>query len=131
MAEPLMTVEVDIAEVLSALEKYPDVALPLIRGQAHVTAQRIARAARARVRRRTGLTAYGIQVREDTSGKGWMVVADREPYPILPYWLEFGTIHMQAYPFLFNSARLEEADHLRRVAQALQDASETQGFGGG
>ena len=62
---------------------------------------------------------------------GWRVyVEPMPPRPAnLPQWIEFGTKKMQARPFLFSSARLEEGAHVRRISEALTVAIEEQGLG--
>jgi HK97 gp10 family phage protein len=130
MAEPLMTITADVAGVLQALDRLgAEVAQRHVQAASRVTANKIDEEARRRVRRRTGKTAEGITVRDDFTGKGSVVVAERRPFSNLPGWLEHGTVHMRASPFLFNSARLEEGAHLQRIARALQDAIDEQGFG--
>jgi hypothetical protein len=47
----------------------------------------------------------------------------------LDIWLEFGTRHMEARPFLHASAQLEEGPHERRIQQAINDAIQEVGLG--
>lgn len=129
MAEPFFSVTVDAESLLQALRHLGPAAEPHIKAASRVTANRIADEARRRVRRRTGKTAEGIVVRDDFTGKGSIVAAERNPFPNVPLWLEFGTVRMRPSPFLFNSARLEESAHLERIARALQDAINEQGLG--
>lgn len=99
-----------------------------LKDAAYITAGAIAREARARVARATGETAQGITVQETYSRDGYVVFPHRPDQPGLPGWLEFGTEKMGARPWLFNSARLEELSHRRRVQQAIGFAIEDAGF---
>lgn len=44
-------------------------------------------------------------------------------------WLEFGTVHMTAKPFLFPAARLENTAHDRRMREAIEAAIADEGLG--
>jgi hypothetical protein len=118
-----MNVEADPREAIALLDRFGESAGRFVKPAAKVTADNIADGARTRVRRRTGATAAGIQVKEDFTGDGYVVVSASRPVN-LPAWLEFGTRTMQSFPYLFNSARLEEGPHLRRIEAALQDAAD-------
>lgn len=122
------TVEVDTAALFEAMDALMVSAEQHILDAARVTAEAIAREARARVARRTGETARGITVEPARVGIGWIVFADRQDEPGLPGWLEFGTDKMTARPFLFSSARLEEGAHMRRMVDALQQAIDDGGW---
>lgn len=122
MAEPFFEIEMDTRAVVAALDRLGDLAGPYVKEAAGVTAERIATEARARVARRTGVTLAGIGVREDASGLGYLVVADRQQFPLLPAWLEYGTKHMNARAFFGPSARLEEGPHMRRIEDAIDKA---------
>lgn len=127
----LATFEFDATSVLDALEALSDVVLERhTKPAARVTADNVAREASARVRRRTGETARGIEVREDYERAGYIVESKRQQFPLLPYWLEFGTQHMLPSPYFFASASLEEGPHERRMRQAIVDAIEESGLGG-
>jgi hypothetical protein len=117
-----LTIDVDNRSLLAALDRLGALAEKHVQAAAKETADRIAAEARARVARRTGTTAHGIGVDIARVGSGYVVFADRPDNPGLPGWLEFGTERMTARPFLFASARLEEAAHDRRIRQAVQDA---------
>lgn len=99
-----------------------------------VTADNVAREARQRLQRQlgpeaTGKTVAGILVELAESGDGYVVIAERNPFPDLPGWLEHGTRHMDARPFFDVSARLEEAAHRRRLEDAVQAAIDEVGLG--
>jgi hypothetical protein len=64
-----------------------------------------------------------------TMGRGTSSTSTVRTCPNLPLWLEFGTKHMTASPFAFNSARLEEGAHDRRTRAAVQDAIDELGLG--
>lgn len=124
-------IEVDADEVLAMLDRLGDKAEVLVHQASEVTAERIQEEARARARRRTGRLIEAIEVVEqDGPMHGFKVVVEdmtdergrrAEEFPI---WHEFGTEHMSAQPFLFNSAKLEEGPHFRRIVEAIEQAIE-------
>jgi HK97 gp10 family phage protein len=142
-----MTITVDTTALLAALDALPDRVHAHLKAAAKITAENIAREARARVARRTGETAAHIRVEETHSGDGYIVWVAPEvrvshhtmpsgrshtqkvTYNALAGWLEFGTRHMPARPFLFVSARLEEGAHDRRCREAVQAAIDETGLG--
>jgi hypothetical protein len=79
VADKLMTITTDSAELLRAIDRLPAVVQAKCKARAHVTAQRIAREARARVRRRTGRLAGSIEVREDYARVGYVVGTFLQP----------------------------------------------------
>lgn len=124
-----LTVDVDAREVLQALDRLSVAAERALKRAARETADAIAREARARARRATGRLAEAITVEEIASGYRVFVSPMQDPAggtraDNFGLWHEHGTKFMTAQPFLFSSARLEEGTHLRRVAEALQDAIE-------
>lgn len=123
-----LTIQVESAALFEALDALGVSAEKHIFDASRVTAEAIAREAAARVARRTGATARSLAVEPARVGIGWIVFADRVDMPGLPGWLEFGTKFMTARPFLFNSARLEEGAHTRRMLDALQQAIDDAGF---
>lgn len=132
MAEPLMTITVDITALLAAMAAIPDEVSKSLKAAAKVTAENIAREAKSRIARRTGQTAEGIRVEEARKGDGYIVfvgnpgTGGREH---VGFFLEFGTKFMSARPFLFASARLEEGPHDRRSREAVQAAIAVKGLG--
>lgn len=124
-----LTITVDATEVLELLHRLGDAADRHVHAASEVTAVRIRTEARARARRATGRLVNAINVREmGPPLLGFQVyVADmadergRRP-DIFPWWHELGTEHMAAQPFMSSAAELEEGPHLRRIAEALQDA---------
>jgi hypothetical protein len=132
---PLLKLEVDNAAVLAALDQLGDRAEIYIKTASKVTADRIAVEARGRIRR-SGEPTHGgthtadrVTVVESYDRSGWVVIVPHPEMPGLPGWLEHGTKFMEAMPALFPSARIEEGPHLRRIAEALQDAIEGVGLG--
>lgn len=119
-----LTIDADPKQVLKALSRLEVSLEKELKAVAKVTAEAIASEARGRVKRRTGETARGITVQEARSGSGYVVLVEQPENPTLDVWLEFGTKHMMAAPFLFASARLEEGPHMRRVIEAINDAIE-------
>lgn len=143
-----MTITADTRELLAALRAIPDAVAVHLKVAAKVTADRIADEARRRVARRTGATAAHITVEEARTGLDGYIIwvtpevrislhtmpsgrthTQRITYNALAGWLEFGTKFMTARPFLFVSARLEEAAHDHRAREAVQAAIDEQGLG--
>jgi hypothetical protein len=147
MAEPLLTVDVDDAQLLAMLEEFGPALEMRIKVESKETADRVHREALARIKRRTGETAAHLVVEESHDGKGYVVWVrpdvrlsfhtsgsgrthtQKVSYNAVGSWLEFGTRHMVARPFLFVSAQLEQAPHRRRVAEAVQDEINQRGLG--
>lgn len=130
MNEPLMSIEVDSAGLIAALDRLGPSVEARLKAAARVTADNIAKEARNRVRRRTGHTAAQIRVEEMTEKAGYVVRAnDLSTKKHVESWLEFGTVKMSAKPFLFVSARLENPSHDRRMREAIQDAIDDEGLG--
>ncbi len=112
-----------------------------VKAAARISADHIRTEMQGRLRRQlrggsTGLTEASITVVGDRTGWGWIVETMRDPFPMLPRWLEFGTkqgrpgSHASApRPFFFASATLEERAHLERVAAAIQAALSEHGLG--
>lgn len=139
-----MTIDADASSLIAALTRLPEVMAARCKAVAKVTADRIVVEARARVRRRTGVTAMSIHAEEAHSGDGWVVLPWDANFArqlldsgnnddvinfSLPGWIEFGTQTMSARPFLFNSARMEEGAHMRRLGEAAQQALDEIGLG--
>lgn len=126
---PLLTIDADDGAVLAALERFPELLEPVVVDVAGVTATRIAREATARVRVASGETQRGIGVEVARRGPGYVVFAQNPDMPGLPGWLEHGTEFMEASPFFFVAARLEEAAHDRRLAAAVVETIKGAGLG--
>lgn len=140
--------EVDARGLIDALNRLGPVADVVCKAVAYETAHKIQQSAFARVAVRTGETRSHITVEETHNGEGFIVWVEpdvlislhtnkktgrqhtqRVTYNALGGWLEFGTEKMTARPFLFNSARLEEGGHQRRLAEAIQDEIDDLGLG--
>lgn len=85
----------------------------------------------------TGETAKGIGVSEMYNGEGYVVYSVNRLMPNLPLWLEAGTKKgkprshaMPASPYFYNSVRLEERAHERRISDAVGQAIASEGLGG-
>jgi len=139
-----LTIEMDAAEVIAALSRLGDAAQPYINRAAEETSRAIVTEARARLSRQlspeaTGRTVQSITSRPAYDRNGFVVVAEREPMPNLPLWLEKGTKkgnrkghgggNMAPRPFFYSSALLEEGAHQRRVEDAVREALIDQGLG--
>lgn len=123
-----MIIDVDSRALFAAMDAVVADVEVRLKTNSKVTADRIASEAASRVKRRTGQTGDAITVAETHNGDGYVVYVggDRHHVGIM---LEFGTKFMTAKPFLFASARLEEASHDRRARQAVQDAIDEKGLG--
>jgi hypothetical protein len=142
MADKL-TIDVDTRALVAAMDRLGASAIQHTKRAAKATADRIVVEARARVRRRTGVTAASIHAEETRNGDGWVVLPWDEGFArslaesgnndrvnfSLPGWIEFGTDHMPARPYFFAAARMEEGTHDRRMRQAIVDAIEEVGLG--
>ena len=138
-----VTLDVETSRLLQALSRLEaSVVERHTKPACLVTAMRIQREARARVRRRTGRTAAGITVEESYDKQGYVVLpfndalersllsaGNDQQAENLPYWLEVGTRKMTKKPYFFESARLEEAGHDRRIKDAIQAAIDESGLG--
>jgi HK97 gp10 family phage protein len=123
-----MSITVDNRALFAAMDSVVPSLTPRVKAAAKVTADNIAREARARVRRRTGQTGDAITVEETHNGDGYVVFVGNDRHHI-GHFLEFGTEFMTAKPFLFVSARLEEGSHERRVRAAIDDVIAEKGLG--
>jgi hypothetical protein len=122
--------EVDnVPIVIAALGSVVPVVQPKTVAASKVSADAVADEARARVARRSGLTAAGIEVVPSFDGYGYVVRAARERMYMLPLWLEFGTKHMAKKEFLFVSARLEAPRYPPAVAEAVTEGITSVGLG--
>ena len=126
---PGLTLEVDAAVLMRALETGDVIIAKHVLHAAEMTAERIASEARGRVRRRTGRTARGIVVDRARIGVGYIVHVVEPENPGLPGWLEHGTKYMSAKEYLFVSARLEAGAHDQRMREAISDGIEEMGLG--
>jgi HK97 gp10 family phage protein len=88
-----------------------------------VTGFNVARGAKARVARRTGLLQMRIGWKSRPRSLSAVVGVERDAY----YWkfLEYGTKRMDAQPFMRPAALAEEDNHGRAVVQALERANAT------
>lgn len=130
--DKLFEIDVDTTALIAALRQVGVEVERELRAEASHTAQLIAKEAQSRLERQlgpeaTGKTVRGIKVIELTHEA--VVIAERNPYPILPYWLEKGTEHMRARPFFDASVRLEEGGFLRRVETIVQGVIDRSGLG--
>lgn len=135
MADQMLTIDVDAASLLRALNTLGPEAAKHLKAAAKETAEAIATEARSRARRfrKTGYTEEGISVEELHSGDGYVVWPWKRGRPIhqnakgqpaknVPIWLEFGTKYASKQPYFFVAAEMEKGPHMRRVAIALTDA---------
>lgn len=138
----LLSIDVDIAPLTAALRALPEAVRVETADACRITAEHIAREARARLQRQlgpgaTGQTVAGIIAEPAYDGNGYVVMADRDPFPNLPLWLEKGTrpgkrrnfARTPPRPFFYASIELEAGAHERRIVEAMQDAGGDVGLG--
>ncbi len=125
-----ITMEMDAAEVLAAIDALGPSCAEKTKSAARITANAVAIEARGRVRRRKGETLAGIAVEDTYDGVGYVVLSANEREPNLPHWLDKGTSKMDAHPYFDASAVLEERPHFERISDAIQQAINEKGLGG-
>src|SRR5579862_8573633 len=135
-----ITAMLDDSGLRAALAALPAALQDAVNAVAEETANAIVQEARARLQRQlgpnaTGATVAGITARRAFDGNGFVVVAEREPMPNLPLWIEKGTkrggkgSHTEpARPFFYASVLIETGAHQRRVADAIQGAINASGL---
>jgi HK97 gp10 family phage protein len=121
-------VTVDAGDFLDRLDSVPDALRVALNEASKTTANRIATEARSRIRRRTGRTAAAITVALAYRGDGYVVYVGA-PRTFVGRFLEYGTKFMSPKPFLFASARLEEAEHQQRIVEAVLRVLDEKGLG--
>ena len=112
---------IGLKEANRALKKLPDFAKAKAQDVMDVTAFNVSQGAQRRVRRRTGQLAGDIAwQRRPRSLSAVVGVAARSFY-----WkfLEYGTVKMEAQPFMRPAAEAEQHDHQQRMVKALTDAA--------
>lgn len=144
MSQSLMSIEVDLTDLFRAMDRASENIERRLKTVASATADRVVTGARSRVRRATGVTALGIHKEETHDKTGYVVLAwDPQLARRLsesgnnaavinrgkPGWIEHGTVHMEARPFFFQSARLEEGTYERQARQAIDDGIADAGLG--
>ena len=142
-----ITFEMDASKLLAAFDAVTEaIRLPTLEA-CRVTAENIAREARARVARRGPNPTRAQQGRppledlirvEPMVGRaavvGYVVIVqepvlDNSGAELLPFYLEFGTKEMAKRAFFFAPAALEKEPHRRRLQEAQQAGIEAVGLG--
>lgn len=129
----LLQIDVDTAEVLAMLDRLGEAAEVYAKEASMETAEAIDREATARVKRREGVTARNIvhtdHLPEYLGGEpgrnptsAFVYVEAKQRPDNIAIWLNFGTKFMAGDDFMFTAARLEQGNHLRRLADKLQEA---------
>lgn len=138
-----VTFEMDASKLLAAFDAVTEaIRLPTL-DACRVTAEHIAREARARVSRRGPNPTRAQQGRpplEDLirvepmhNGTGYVVIVeepvrDNSGAEYLPIFLEFGTVNMTRRVFFFAAATLEKEAHRQRLNEAVQAGVDAVGF---
>lgn len=112
---------VGIKEANRALKRLPEFAREDVQPVMDVTAFNIARNAQARVNRRTGFLANRIRWTSRPRSMSAVVGVAPEAY----YWkfLEYGTVRMDAAPFMRPAAEAEQSTHGAAMVRALEKAN--------
>lgn len=110
-----------VAELRAAFQRFPAAVTTALQKVARDTALRVKAGARALVPVDSGITRDSIDVQPDPARKRYVVAVfnapphvrkgrkDRTAYlPNLPLWIEFGTIHNPARPFLRPALEAED-----------------------
>jgi HK97 gp10 family phage protein len=102
-----------------ALRALPATAKPAVQQVMDVTAYNVERGAETRVRRRTGYLAANIGWQSRPRSLSAVVGVSKGT---VYYWkfVEYGTVKMDASPFLRPSAQAEEPRHAAALTQALE-----------
>jgi len=114
---------IGLKEANAALRRLPEFAKAKAQREIDVTAFQVHAGALARVRRRTGFLALvlGWQSRPGTVSA---VVGVENDTAFYWKFLEYGTVHMSAKPFMRPAAEAVEADHESRLVRALSEAAD-------
>ncbi len=104
-----------------ALRALPATAKSGVQQVVDTTSYRVASRAQATVRRRTGLLASRIKWQSRPRTLAAVVGVEKDAF----YWkfVEYGTVHMEAHPFLRPAAASEESRHQRELVSALEKAN--------
>ena len=145
MADRLMTIEVDPAAVVAALERLGPAAKGHCLAAAFITASAVKASAQATIPKDRPFTYANIAIETRRVGDGYVVMMNdkvKDPVPArrrpvgpetrrkaapgqvkhVGVWLEFGTPSMRPRPFLFPAAGGQERPYLQRLAEALDQA---------
>ena len=135
------TATIDTAPVLDAFQRLGPTIAERTRAAAKQAASQIAAEQRRRVRRRTGATALGIQVIDDYTKTGYVVLTtDMRDRPTkrggryykelhVGTYLEYSTKFMRAHPFFYDAAKLQQPAFMRAIEVAVQDGINVTGLG--
>lgn len=134
----------DLETLRAAVDRFPEAVQAALKAVAKASADRIATHAASILRSKThgtGATANSIRVLDRTADKEYVVEVPGGPIPTLslhrmkrsgrihtqavtqnnlPFWLERGTVHMAARPFLRPAADAESERYKRNMAAAAE-----------
>jgi HK97 gp10 family phage protein len=113
---------VGLNEANRALKQLPEFARGGLQQVMDTTAFQLSRKASSHARRRAGLLQGAITWKSIGRWISALVLIDRAAF----YWkfLEYGTVKMEARPFLRPAAESLAADHDRRLLLALEQAAD-------
>jgi hypothetical protein len=117
-------------EFRAAVVRFPEVVTARLKAVAGATAVRMRDRARSLWRaQRKGAIEFGvadaIRIREEADHKRFVVesLAPRGRPPMLPAWLEFGTVKMPARPYMRPTSAAEEPRYQSESAAAAEGAA--------
>jgi HK97 gp10 family phage protein len=106
-----------IVEARRAFARIPEAVRDAINDVNETTAREIVRGAQARVRRRSGLLARSISYSIDKR-RGTAKVGVESGPAFYGHFLEFGTIHQKARPFMLPAVEAERGYHEQRFRES-------------
>lgn len=113
---------IGLREANRALRQLPEFARPRVQAVMDRTGFRVAQGAQQRVRRRTGFLA--ARIRWESRPRTLSAVAGVSPEAFYWKFLEYGTVHMEAAPFIRPAAEAERDHHQHDLVEALERAGQ-------
>lgn len=121
-------VQTGLPELKQMIEEFPDDQAEALRATALVTADRVLKTERQLLLQQThgeGNTAAALKIVEHPENHVVSVlfgpIKDRPQN--LPFWIEFGTIHQSARPFIRPAADAERERNTREMATAAEKSA--------
>ena len=117
----------DLAKLRANIERLP----VRVTAQLRAVAWRTSRVVRTRAQQilrsqthGTGKTANSIVIVEQAEKKQFLVTVENPDNPELGLWLERGTVHMRARPFMRPAGDEATAGYVREMTEAATQAAE-------
>ena len=134
-----------LAALRAKVDRFPDAVTAQLRSVAWRTSRRVMERAKAKVAVDTGYTKDNIYILEDADKKAFYVMAgtdrprvrivgrtmpsgrfhtQRTTLNMLPIWLEYGTVHMAARPFMRPAADAESGRYVQEMRAGAEAVAE-------